>query len=124
MWVGVIWTATSIPGQMLPEGPLGLDRVVHFWLYVPLGFLLLLTLTPSRGGWGFILVLLAMVMATGAAMAALDEWHQQYIPNRTASMGDWRWDVRGIITGSVMALPWLRRRRRRKKHVYDPRDYR
>lgn len=123
IWLTVIWTATSIPGRMLPEGPPGIDRVVHFALYIPLGFLLVLALAPSSGGCGCGLASMVVALATGAAMAALDEWHQQYIANRTASVGDWHWDLRGMIVGSVVALLIVISRRRRE-HGRDPRRYR
>ena len=52
VWMAVIWTATSLPGELRPEGPPGADHVVHFLLYAPLGFLLLHGLWPTRGGCG------------------------------------------------------------------------
>lgn len=123
VWIGVIWTVTSIPGRMLPEGPPGIDRVVHFALYVPLGFLLTLALTPSNGGCGLSLACLLIALGSGAVVAALDEWHQQYIVNRTASIADWHWDLRGMIVGSVAAL-LMTQFRKRRSHVRDPRHYR
>lgn len=123
VWIGVIWTATSIPGRMLPEGPPGIDRLVHFALYVPLGFLLVLALTPSGGSCGWSLLLLLLAVGFGAVVAALDEWHQQYILNRTASIADWHWDLRGMIVGSVAALLATECRKRRTD-VRDPRYYR
>jgi VanZ family protein len=40
-------------------------------------------------------VLSVLVFLAAAACAALDEWHQSFVPGRTASMGDFLLDIAG-----------------------------
>lgn len=40
----------------------------------------------------------------------LDEWHQYYLPGRTASVEDWLADLTGVLL--VVAALWWRRSRR------------
>jgi VanZ family protein len=48
-----------------------------------------------------------------AGIAALDEWHQQFVPGRSASLGDWVADVAGagIILLASGVLSWRRESR-------------
>jgi VanZ family protein len=105
-WLAVIWVATSIPGRMLPEGPEGSDKVAHFVLYTPLGLLLLRALWPARPSGVRAVGVLLLVLAGGAALAWLDELHQQLIPGRTCSAADWRVDLLGLAAGLLLGLIW------------------
>lgn len=66
----------------------GADKVVHEAMYAGLGF-------TAAGALG-------VTHAVGAGLAAfggVDEWHQQFIPRRDASVGDWLADVVGVMLG-------------------------
>lgn len=38
------------------------------------------------------------------AYAASDEWHQSYVPGRSASLADVTWDTSGIALGMILSL--------------------
>lgn len=109
LWAGAILIATSIPGSALPSiSPFaGADKVVHFAMYGILGALLGRAL--ATGSVRFALLPLAAI----ALMAAGDEWHQQWIPGRSADVHDWMADVAGATVGltyTYMARPRRERR--------------
>ena len=107
LWATFILVLTSIPGARLPRvGVEGLDKVVHFICY---GVLAILAL-PAVSGGGRRLRGAAVVLVTIAIFAALDEWHQQFIPGRTMDLADWYADTFGALLGLTGALV-LRRRR-------------
>jgi VanZ family protein len=94
--VGVILIATSIPGADLPRVDVRhIDKAVHLALYGVWGLLL------GRAGAARLAgTRLAALMALVAAFAAADEWHQTFIPGRSADVRDWAADV----TGGAVAL--------------------
>ena len=105
LWTGVILTATSVPTVPGPPVP-GLDKVVHFAMYAVLG---VLTARAVRGGAAEPRALL-VALAAIALFAASDEWHQRFIPSRSADVADWFADVTGatIGVGSFAAFKFRR----------------
>lgn len=94
VWVGVILTITSWPttpdvGHLPPHT----DKVIHFAMYGVLGGLVARALPTGRSGVGLLAV------AAMSAFAALDEWHQSWLPPRTADVADWVADAAGAVTG-------------------------
>jgi VanZ family protein len=106
-WAALILTATSLPST--PAGPAvpGIDKVVHFALYAVLG-----GLTMRAAESTSVRSVITWTLAI-ALFAAVDEWHQFFIPNRSADVIDWVADVAGGAagTGSLAALK-LRRMQR------------
>lgn len=107
-WPPVVWavgvvTATSIPNVSLP-GPSGTDKAGHFFMYGMLGFLMLRAATPTRS-----LRALLITLASVAAFALLDEWHQAFIPGRSADAADWVADTMGAGVGCLLAYGVSRR---------------
>ena len=100
LWAGVILIATSIPNVPGPPAPAGIDKFVHLAMYAVLGFLAL------RAGWDGTPRTLVVTLAAIAVFAAVDEWHQTYIPSRSADLADWIADVSGAMLGmgSLAAL--------------------
>lgn len=98
-WGVVILVITSVPGSAIPAGPEipGLDKVVHGTMYGVLGFLVGNALLRER--------VAAWVLAGGviAVMAAGDEWHQEWIPGRSAETLDWVADVAGATVGLTLS---------------------
>jgi VanZ family protein len=95
-WVAVILVITSWPSPPIPgHSPDGIDKVVHFSMYGVLGVLVARATDLSSG------IRMAMVLAAIAAFAALDEWHQEWIPDRGADVMDWVADVAGATAGAV-----------------------
>lgn len=99
IWGAVILVLTSLPGSALPHGPdiPGADKVVHGALYGMLGFLAGRALTGERVA---VWVRTAVVIA---GLAAADEWHQQWIPGRSADAFDWVADVAGATLGASLS---------------------
>ena len=100
VWLGIIWSLSSLPASNMPEQPFDLfDKVAHFGVFGFLGFLVF------RAG------LFALEMRMRRAMifaflscsfyALLDEYHQTYIPGRQADLSDILADVLGIATAVV-----------------------
>lgn len=117
LWGATILLATSIPGRAIPTAPAipGLDKVVHLGLYAMLGWLVMSAMsrapavpgsamhTPETGALEA-RSLGAPLRAIGAIalFAALDEWHQQFIPGRGADPLDWAADVTGALLGLAL----------------------
>jgi VanZ family protein len=97
----LILVLTSLPGNDLPNLELS-DKVEHFLAFGGLGFLLNLslriqdkfTLIKKHPAWFTILIV--------SAYAALDEFHQIYIPGRTCDIRDWLADTGGVTIGVII----------------------
>ena len=40
-----------------------------------------------------------VLLAVGSAYAALDEWHQSFVPGRNPDIADWLADAAGVAVG-------------------------
>lgn len=124
-WTCLVLVATSLPGTAVPaSGPAGLDKLLHFGLYLVLAALWSAAARRSRaaghgadgtrGGLG-----VGWLLVPGLAIfAGLDELHQAWIPGRSPSPADWAADLAGIAVGM-----WLEARRAgtgRSGRVEDP----
>ena len=102
-WAAVILILTSIPVPRI-GAPASTDKVVHLAVYAVLG--VLLARAPHRPRVGTLVAL-----AAGAALfGALDEFHQRFIPGRSASVDDWVADAVGGALG-IIAYAAARARR-------------
>lgn len=110
LWAGVIEVLTSWPNPPSVAAPAGTDKVVHLVLYATFGLL------TMRSVWsGRFVRRTALFVAGGVAIfAALDEWHQLFIPGRSMELGDWIADFVGALAGialySLMARARFARR--------------
>lgn len=99
--VGIL-AVTSWPKP--PSLPHNSDKIVHFGSYALLGATIAwasrLQRRPQLARW----------VAFVALFAALDEWHQQFIPNRRMDTLDWVADVAGAVTGLFLVTARHRRR--------------
>jgi VanZ family protein len=102
-WTVMIVLATSVPGDAIPHVPRipGIDKVVHLVLYATLGWLVGGALADARATFSFGAA--ARAFAVIAVLAAVDEWHQQFIPGRGADALDWTADVMGAALGLALA---------------------
>ena len=108
LWVAVILVGTSWPRLSVGPDAAGLDKVAHFCAYAILAALSLrATRTPRR--WSS---LFAVVLSI-AALGAVDEWHQSFIPGRSMSLLDWLADSSGAVAGTLVVrfIPFLTPRR-------------
>ena len=89
-----------------------LRKLAHFTLYFILGCGLTGLLRFSRNG-----AVLLLAVPLGALCAALDEWHQAFVPGRGPGLRDVVLDTCGVITavGLISLLLLLRERRRKRK---------
>lgn len=97
----VLFIATSLPASNMPSVSYN-DKLVHFLAFSGLGFLLTLTFMlqekyPELRGYA---LLASVVIAS--LYAALDEFHQSFIPGRSAEFLDWIADFTGAVTGAVI----------------------
>ena len=104
LWAAALILATSWPNPGVPQVGQA-DKLVHVLLYGILAWLLgraeptLATLGRRA----------ALTLAGLVCFAALDEWHQGFVPGRSASRADWGADAVGAAMG--LALVAVRRRR-------------
>ena len=112
LWVTVLWFLSSRTpsAQSLPAIP-HFDKVLHFG-YFACGASLLTGFCKNSGikRKGFSIFLI--VFFTGAAIGALDEYHQSHVPGRFGNdLWDWLADCLGSICGSLFTLwGWARYR--------------
>jgi len=114
VYMAGIFVLSSIPGEELPlpQFPLS-DKLAHFITYGLLGILIAFRsgLTNAlrgrtaairspltKGGW--------IAPAIGIVYAALDEFHQSFVPNRTLSIADFAVDVVALVLGFWLARRW------------------
>jgi VanZ family protein len=104
VWVAVIFGMSSIPRLKPPDIdlPVGLDKIAHLLEYSVFALLFYrgLTYPGRRPRWHLLLI----VLFTGAAIAAMDEMYQSYIPGRDSSALDLLADVTGIVAGTLAAF--------------------
>jgi len=109
-WMAFIYALSaqpSFPDLGLSDSAKDATEVaVHFGLYAMLGFLVSRTvaLNGDRS-----VARIAMVLAVCAAFALSDEWHQSFVPNRTADVVDWIVDLAGAVTGCLLYMRLARR---------------
>jgi len=98
LWAGVIVALSSWPQPPEFGAPPGTDKVVHGWMYAVLAFLSVRAAWSSRTRWTPWVLALA-VLAGAVLFAAADEWHQRFIPTRSAELFDWLADAVGALVG-------------------------
>lgn len=106
-WVALLFVLsrlTSIPEPLHPLAVLP-DKVIHVLLYTGLGA----ALAWGRSRTRLRLPHLALV-ALGSLYGALDEWHQRFVPGRSAEVGDWAADTVGVAVGYALMMLAFRRR--------------
>jgi VanZ family protein len=107
IWAAVILTLTSIPNpDFSAVSVTGADKVVHLGMYAVMGWLTLRAAWCSPRVWQTAV----LVWLSVAAMGAVDEWHQRFIPGRSADPRDWLADATGAGIG--IAVAWMAARRR------------
>jgi VanZ family protein len=85
-------------------------KAAHVVEYLVLGILLVRALR-EEGLASLPLALVAILLGSG--WAALDEFHQEFVPSRTASPRDVAVDTSGVCAGVALALA-------RRRHVLAP----
>ncbi len=106
-WAALILAASSIPQGHLPEVR-GVDKLAHLGMYGVLGFLTARAASAGSRPWRLFMLVLVGISVFGA----LDEWHQQFIPGRSADAHDWLADTLGAGFGSMISVAAFLRRDR------------
>jgi VanZ family protein len=81
-------------------------KSAHFTEYFAFGFLLLRAARGENRGWQIRWAMIALAIA--AAYSALDEFHQSFVPSRTASPWDSLLDTTGAATAQLVFWLWFR----------------
>jgi VanZ family protein len=81
-------------------------KTAHFTEYFVFSFLLLRAIRGEHGGWQVRWAIAALAIAAG--YSALDEFHQSFVPSRTASPWDSLLDTTGAATAQVLLWLWSR----------------
>ena len=100
LWAAALIIATSWPNPDVPQVGQG-DKLVHLLLYGILAWLI----ARAEPSLATMLRRAALTLLGLACFAALDEWHQSFVPGRSASTADWAADVVGAAAGlTVIAV--------------------
>jgi len=107
----IFWLSSeSQPLPFLPPAIFDLDKLLHAGEYAVLGALLYRALHASGRPLRHAL---ALSFALASLYGASDEWHQSFVPNRSADPWDWASDTAGAAAGAALASAALRHRRPR-----------
>jgi VanZ family protein len=102
--------AVKLPGH-------GLDKVAHFIEFSILGFFL------SVGFFRTLSLTLRakvlLVVFTGCALGALDEFHQSRVPERSSDIFDSFADAAGVLVGIVVYLYFAEKRKSTREKKKD-----
>ncbi|HEY9427512.1 MAG TPA: VanZ family protein [Gemmatimonadaceae bacterium] len=115
LWAAFILLLTSIPGSDIPHVSFmsfrDSDKLVHGTMYAIFAFLAVRSLL--RAGRPLLQAVLVVMLGI-AIFAAVDEWHQQFIPGRSMDVFDWLADISGATIGTLAATMASRVRERRE----------
>jgi len=81
-------------------------KSAHFTEYFAFSFLLLRAIRGENRGWQLRWAIAALAIAAG--YSALDEFHQSFVPSRTASPWDSLLDTTGAASAQVLLWIWFR----------------
>ncbi|MBI4726412.1 VanZ family protein [candidate division TA06 bacterium] len=99
-WLVLMVTATSIPNLRTPSEYSHADPIFHLAAYLALAVLAARAVFMSdyrhKGLWAVLLVL-------GLGLAAIDEYHERWIPGRTVSFLDFSMDAIGFAAGAGLS---------------------
>jgi VanZ family protein len=98
-YMGILFYLSSQHNLHLPKLPRNFDKVIHMCAYIPLAYLVYLSLKKS--GISKYVFVSALVFASIYGIS--DEFHQVFVPGRDASVGDFLADTLGAFLGSLAA---------------------
>lgn len=104
-WLPVLLYAALIFGlshrESLPAGAeLVNDKIAHFALYAGFGYLLARALTNAGASNKISRWVVAAAVASAYGLS--DEWHQSFVPGRSAEIADWVADTAGGAAGAFI----------------------
>lgn len=102
-WAFLIFIVSSIPGTVIPRLFSREEILFHFSVYAVLGWLIVRALKNYYPGLQCLrCIYLAALL--GLIYAVSDEFHQLFVPYRSASVLDVSVDGIGVVTGSLLFM--------------------
>jgi VanZ family protein len=99
-FMAAIFAVSGIPNLTTLPGDLS-DKVGHFCAYAVLAAFVLRGIARAR--WIGVTGAAAFgAWAIAAAYGATDEFHQRFVPGRTAALDDWAADALGAATAAII----------------------
>ncbi len=102
--MGIIFFLSSQQSFHVHGLPENADKAVHIFIYIPLAFMLYLSL--NRSGLKKSLFIMAFIIA--GIYGITDEYHQYFVPGRHASSWDVAADFFGAFLGSTGAKHFVK----------------
>lgn len=100
-WWLAIWAVSSIPSKDLPSVQiLSLDKLAHIFVYLVLAVLVNRSMRLAKAKRSTVLTLYLILFAS----AALDEYHQSFIPGRSVTWWDFMANGIGLGIGLTVYL--------------------
>ena len=106
-WMAVLFYLSHQPTLDTPMLFPGQDKLFHALVYGVLGFLLLGSRAPAPDGFTELQIRSSILIASLYGIS--DEFHQYFIPGRSADAWDWVADTLGAVI-AVSLLAWLIRK--------------
>jgi VanZ family protein len=101
-WALVIFVLSSIPGAAFPHSKLlSYDKLLHAGVYAVLGAFCFMALPRSWSSKASVLVLVSGAIST--LYGFTDEFHQLFVPGRSADLRDVLADCVGGFSGALAA---------------------
>ncbi len=105
-YMGIIFFLSSQQSFHMHGLPENADKMVHTLIYLPLAFMLYLSMSKS----GLKKSLFATAFIIAGIYGMTDEFHQYFVPGRYASAGDIAADFFGAYLGSTGARYYTKSR--------------
>jgi VanZ family protein len=101
-WMGAIYLASEQPRLPGPSGVPGFDKLAHFGAYGLMATLwvraLAVSLRPRTAA--------CLAWLVASAFGVTDEFHQSFVPGRSAELADWVADSAGAAVAVVVYVGW------------------
>ncbi len=111
VWAAIIFVESSITGSKIPSTPIGFDKLIHiaiFFIFCWLTFRATVEMPPNITRPMRLYLALVITIVYGFT----DEFHQLYVPGRSADMYDMAADGLGGIVFVGLAIAsqrWMKR---------------
>lgn len=116
VWAAVIFIESSIQGEQIPSTPTGSDKLVHILIF----FIFCWLVSRSLGQVSSVLInkmkFFLSVVAT-IMYGFSDEFHQLYVPGRSADIYDVAADAAGAILFVLIAKAFFNRSARQQDTI-------
>ena len=91
----------TVPGKILG---IDADKVVHYFMFFPFPLLAYLSFPLHRKGLVSTCFIIVLIFAVGCCLAGVTEYVQSKLPYRTMDIADFKADMLGLLTASVITF--------------------